>query len=181
MSEQLNLFETTPTEEWVYDILSPYLRETLIRGNAGGDCLAMKHLTNFSSVAYLKSNAYDRNAPKKWQLAFRICCRDGAAYFGVSNAYLTNVPDSLQKKTSPSKAGDGFTNFAFTPTDNGVLEYAQFLAGVLEEVIYSFQNEFDCCSRFRQCSAEKRCCHPDPGMATSCGYRKNLRAGRIFF
>ncbi len=40
---------------------------------------------------------------------------------------------------------------------------------------------FGCCSRYEACSDAKKCVHPDPTFATSCQYRKNLQAGRIFY
>ncbi len=41
--------------------------------------------------------------------------------------------------------------------------------------------EFDCCSRYEQCSDAKTCIHPDKQRALLCGYRKKLEKGIIFY
>ncbi|MDF2557385.1 MAG: hypothetical protein K0R71_1213 [Bacillales bacterium] len=49
-------------------------------------------------------------------------------------------------------------------------------------VIDSFNfTQFGCCYRYKECSNEKKCIHPDMPYSTSCQYRKNLEQGRIFF
>lgn len=40
---------------------------------------------------------------------------------------------------------------------------------------------FGCCSRYETCSDAMKCIHPDPVFASSCQYRQNLLAGRIFY
>ena len=40
---------------------------------------------------------------------------------------------------------------------------------------------FACCARYRECSKEKRCIHPNTLYAKACEYRKNLESGRIFY
>lgn len=40
---------------------------------------------------------------------------------------------------------------------------------------------FGCCSRYRQCSDEKRCVISDYTHSAHCAYRKNLENGRIFY
>jgi hypothetical protein len=40
---------------------------------------------------------------------------------------------------------------------------------------------FGCCSRFNQCSDEKKCIHPDKQYAKNCWYQENLKNGKIFY
>lgn len=40
---------------------------------------------------------------------------------------------------------------------------------------------FSCCSKFHQCSDEKKCVHENKLYSTACTYRKNLENGRIFY
>ena len=40
---------------------------------------------------------------------------------------------------------------------------------------------FGCCSRYMQCSDEKKCLHPDFLTSLACAYKRNLEAGRIFY
>lgn len=42
-------------------------------------------------------------------------------------------------------------------------------------------DKFGCCSRYEECSDEKRCTHPDIKFAAGCYYRTNLEEGRIFY
>ena len=181
MMEQLDLFATVPTEEWVYEILLPTLKTGLSQSNAGSDNLAIDKGKEYSSVSYLKQDPYDTSKPARKQLAFRICCRNGLHYFGVSSDYMNLIPNDLIDFRTDSGKGDGFSNFSFETTFEGVKRYASFLSTVLDAVTYSMVKEFDCCSRCEQCSDAKRCIHPNPAMATSCGYRKILKAGRIFY
>lgn len=181
MMEQLDLFATIPTEEWVYDILLPILKDGLSESNAGSDNIAVDRGKEYSSVSYLKHDPYDASKPAKKQLAFRICCRNDLRYFGISNNYINLVPTDLMDFRTDSGKGDGFSNFSFEATSEGVKQYASLLSSVLDAVTYSMIKEFDCCSRCEQCSDAKRCVHPNPAVATSCGYRKILKSGRIFY
>lgn len=181
MMEQLDLFAAVPTEEWVYEILLPTLKNVLSQSNAGSDNLAVDKGKEYSSVSYLKQDPYDTSRPAKKQLAFRICCRNGLRYFGISNSFLSLVPAELMIFKTDSGKGDGFSNFKFESTREGVELYASPLSSVLDAVTFSLPKEFDCCSRFEQCSNAKRCIHSNPALATSCGYRKVLKSGRIFY
>jgi hypothetical protein len=40
---------------------------------------------------------------------------------------------------------------------------------------------FGCCSRYEQCSDERKCVNPDQLLSLACGYRKNLEKGKIFY
>ncbi len=40
---------------------------------------------------------------------------------------------------------------------------------------------FSCCSKYVECSDQKKCIHPDIKFAQDCKYKKNLENGRIFY
>lgn len=40
---------------------------------------------------------------------------------------------------------------------------------------------FGCCSRYTECSDEKKCIHPDPKISKGCYYKTNLDSGLIFY
>jgi hypothetical protein len=42
-------------------------------------------------------------------------------------------------------------------------------------------DNFSCCSRYHQCSDEKKCIHPDIKFAKGCHYKTHLENGRIFY
>ena len=181
MRGQINLFAEVPTEQWVYETLLPSLKQGLNRSNAGETNVSIERGKEYSSVSYLKQDPYDPQKTAKKHLAFRVCCRNGVSFFGVSNSYLDLVSENLMPYRWDSAKNDGFSNFTFEPTEEGIEKYASFLSSVMDAVTYGLLKEFDCCSRVEECSNAKRCIHPNPAMATSCGYRKILKSGRIFY
>lgn len=54
---------------------------------------------------------------------------------------------------------------------------AVFKRSYMEEPAESF----GCCSRYTECSDEKKCIHPDIKFAQGCMYKKNLEDDRIFY
>lgn len=177
----MDLFETAMTEQDVFEILLPSLKDGLKHSNAGPDNVILEARKQYAACCYTKADPYNSTVPAVSTLAFRICCRADKHYFGVSRAYLRDIPAAISARVIPARSSDGFANFDFTPTPSGVLEYADFLAGVLDNLTYSLPSEFDCCSRFSECSDAMQCIHPVPAVATSCSYRKVLRSGRVYY
>ena len=167
--EQLNIFSAEATEQWVYDIMREYLLPVVRNNNANINSLAYKDQKSYSSVWFAS------------QLAFRICCRKGHHYFGVSNAYIGCADESCMSRTTKDGASEGFTNFDFQPTAEGILIFKDFLCAVLDKTIDAAPKEFDCCSRYNECSDAGVCIHPNPDLAAACGYRKIMKQGRIFY
>lgn len=62
-----------------------------------------------------------------------------------------------------------------------IVYHTSTIKNILQLVIDKFPKEFDCCSRFRECSNALKCTHPDKEFALKCGYRKNLKNGKIFY
>lgn len=183
MMEQLNLFDQIqtnpiPKEQWVYKLLLPDLKERLAKDNADPNCLHMEKGKDYYSVQYIKIDPFDSTESIS-KLVFRIRLLKKGSYFEVSDIYLGCAPEELLAESEPFSKQ--FTRFPFELTEAGVKKYAQFLADLLEEVTYSFPNDFDCCSRAEQCSNARHCIHPNSALALGCGYRKVLRSGRIFY
>ena len=40
---------------------------------------------------------------------------------------------------------------------------------------------YDCCSQYLECSNSKKCVNPRKDSSMSCGYKKILKSGRIFY
>lgn len=167
--DQLNFLSMTPTEEWVFDVLQSSLLCTVRDNNANQDNLLCKTGKNYSSVWFAK------------QLAFRICCRDDCHYFGVSADFSKSAPPEIMATLTATGKADGFFNFEFTPTVEGITFFSSFLCNVLDQAIDSTPKEFDCCSRYEACSDVKKCINPCPDLAVGCGYRKIMKSGRIFY
>lgn len=60
-------------------------------------------------------------------------------------------------------------------------EYVEIAADALQMAIDSYPKEWDCCSRFEQCSDALKCVHPDKHEGIKCGYRKALASGRVYY
>ena len=83
-------------------------------------------------------------------------------------------PPSSQKEVS-----GGFWRVKLS--DETVSEHTDALAAVLKDAIDRLPKEWDCCSRYMECSDVKHCVHPEPALALKCGYRKILSSGRIYY
>lgn len=167
--EHQNTFFSALTEDQIFDIIKDTLFEVIAKNNASSDKLLLKSGLSYSSVWY------------STQMAFRICCRNGHNYFGVSNAYVDFASSDFQKHITKDGRCDGFTNYAFTPTVDGIIAFSPFLEQILDKTIDSIPKEFDCCSRYMECSNAKYCINPNPNIATGCGYRKILKSGKIYY
>ena len=111
-------------------------------------------------------------------MVFRVKLRKNVRYIEVPLESKDTVADlglpGGQKKTS-----DGFWRVKLGTEP--VREYADILAAVLQDAIDRLPKEWDCCSRYMECSDAKRCVHPDPAQALKCGYRKILASGKIYY
>lgn len=96
-----------------------------------------------------------------------------------------SVPTSVLLATESyssmvDKPHNDYTKIKIDSFEN-INQYVNMLQEVLQVVIDRFPKDFDCCSRYLECSDAKRCVHPDTEFAVKCGYRKILRRGRIFY
>lgn len=81
-------------------------------------------------------------------------------------------------------AKDGFVKYDIPLNNPEALEYYIKLVyvGIDKYIVENYSAEsFGCCSRYIECSDEKKCIHPDQLHAQGCMYKKNLDAGRIFY
>ena len=59
--------------------------------------------------------------------------------------------------------------------------YTSLLCQIAGTTVDRYPKEWDCCSRYLECSNAESCTHPDKAFAMQCGYRKILSSGQIFF
>ncbi len=64
--------------------------------------------------------------------------------------------------------------------DHSVESYTDLLVTLAGESVNRYPTDWNCCSRYLQCSDAKACVHPDKLFAMSCGYRNVLHSNRIF-
>lgn len=58
---------------------------------------------------------------------------------------------------------------------------ADFIFKLIESAYIKSPREFDCCSRYLECSDACRCTNPRKEYALGCGYRRIMRTGKIFY
>lgn len=165
--EQLNLFATEISEASIFAAIKASLLKIIIENNVSPDKLVLKEGESYSSVWYDS------------QLAFRICCRGKKHFFGISDVYKKHLPQEFECYII--KHRDGFINYAFGQMLNDALLFEPLLCACLDVAIDSLEKEFDCCSRYLECSNAKHCIQPNADLAEVCGYRRIMKAGKIYY
>lgn len=169
MNEQIALAGFEPPHEkelTAYNSILPRLQAAAEEIGASIADINIVHNKEYSSVRYSSI------------LAFRLKLRKNSRYIEVpldsKSVVQVIAPLDKQKKVT----GD----FWRVKLDNErIVEYADVLASVLQDAINRLPKEWDCCSRYMECSNAKRCVHPDPALALKCGYRKILSSGKIYY
>lgn len=108
--------------------------------------------------------------------------------FTDSPNFTISVPTSLMPKTDTYSwtnitVAKDYTKIKFSLSEvqdqRGLIE--ELLTQVTQNFIDKLPKEFDCCSRYMECSDAKHCIHPDRDFSLKCGYRKILRSGKIYY
>lgn len=109
--------------------------------------------------------------------AFRLCLRGKQHYVALPLLYAESVPKEWQlRKAAGSKSIRVIVDEAH-PVDG----YRPLLILSVKDAVDRYPKEWDCCSRYMECSDAKTCIHPDKRFALGCGYRKILNTGKIFY
>lgn len=62
---------------------------------------------------------------------------------------------------------------------NDIMNLSNQIVMILKNI--NIPSTFDICSRYQQCSDQKRCVHPNKAHAKECSYKKKLDKGIIFY
>lgn len=169
MDHQVTLTGFEPPEHNEREFLSAI--ETDLRSAAedmGGDSQLMKISVTSSYTAVMFGNL----------TAFRLKIRGKQRYIFIPLSLADLIPEGTPKK----KPSDKEKYWKILITDAHPLNsYKDFLVKVMAETVNRYPKEWDCCSRYLECSDAKTCVHPDKAFALGCGYRKTLSSGRIFY
>lgn len=134
----------------------------------GGDSQLMSISTTTSYTAVMFGNL----------TAFRLRIRGKQHYISIPTIFSDLIPGNAPTK-KPSK---NEKYWRVLITDGHPLgTYTDFLIGVVGETVNRYPKEWDCCSRYLECSDAKTCTHPNKAFALGCGYRKIMSSGRIFY
>ena len=108
--------------------------------------------------------------------------------FTIKSDLTISVPTSITPKfdtysSANITAAKDYTKIRFSLSE--VLNQQEFIKELLAQVTQNFidklPKEFDCCSRYVECSNAKHCIHPDGDFSLKCGYRKILQSGKIYY
>lgn len=162
---QSSLINDDLTEYDVFSILRPALLDVISQNNADSSLLKLNKGKKYSSVFYDS------------QMAFRIYSNPKFHRFEIPT---DRIPSSSSKCELIVIRKDDFCTVHYDPLPPSILVCAELLCNALDSTIDSIPKEFDCCSRFYECSKQFRCINPNHSLATKCGYRKILKSGRSF-
>lgn len=169
MSDQLVFsgFEPPHAQELAaYQELFPQLSTAAASMGGSAEDIEIKHGKTYSSVRY------------RTVLAFRLRLRDKTNYIEVP----IESKDSVAEITPPEKQKEVAGGFwRVNIGKKFIADCSAPLCRALQDAINRLPKDWDCCSRYMECSDAKHCVHPDPAFALSCGYRKILASGKIYY
>lgn len=152
-------------EEAFFKQAFPALREAAKSRNANPEDITYEILSSYSSLKFRSS------------LICRLKLRGKKWYISIPDRLQEVIPEDAE--TTKTASERQFFRIAFDSLSESsvlsLMERAMLLA------IELIPKEFDCCSRYMECSNAKVCVHPDPAFSMLCGYRKILKSGRIFY
>lgn len=164
MNEQFDLLMDAgiQQEKIFLSTIMPLLKNAGSSHNADPDDITARTGESYSSIYFRAS------------LIARIRLRGKLHTLSIPDRLADAIPSGIPVSKLASEKQ--FSRISFhESTAVSILESATLLA--IERV----PKEFDCCSRYIQCSDAKVCIHPDPKLSMLCGYRRILKSGRIFY
>lgn len=109
---------------------------------------------------------------------FRVRIRAGEQCIFIPDTFQDLIPAGVPWRKVKSEKG--YFRLVINP-EHPAEGYTDFLARIAGETVSRYPKEWDCCSRYMECSDAKACVHPDKAFALGCGYRRILASGRIFY
>lgn len=162
--EQISLLMTP--EENAFEALRPAFENILLEHQMASSAISLRKNKSYYSILLKDSSVVAQMGGKK-------------------KPYLAIPTAALQATSAYRSAADPhqglYTKIVLKSFDQVAEKYKYMLQEVLRSIVERGSKEFDCCSRYVECSDARRCIHPDPAFGIKCGYRKNLREGRIFY
>lgn len=152
-------------EEKAYGMIEDTLADTLYRNGLDKSFLTFESRRSFYSILFDKNIIVARFISTP-----RISLSVPTAILTSSDAYCSMADNH----------GNAYTKIALSRWED-ISKYADLLSVVLQGIIDRIPKDYDCCSRYEECSDAKRCIHPDKKFSLKCGYRKILRSGRVFY
>lgn len=177
MDSQISIFDTENnglnSEKDAYDILCSILRPTLENENMDTAQMRFrpgKEQTSEYSSIFVSSGLF-----------MRLRFRGTKKYAAIPNTYFTSIKAEFDSETlSQLESASDFIRLPLsTPSD--LMQYSEMIQKCFLKMLGSLTGQFDCCSRYEECSDLLRCVCPDKNLALGCRYKKNLRNGVVFY
>lgn len=167
MRGQMDIFSNMKpdiNEETAYKIIEPSLLHVLEQYSVDPKHLRLERKRSYSSVLFQSS------------LIARLCFRGANSYISFSSLY-----EQFLSQSRPHRDKQGFIRVYVESPSSRLSEYTSLFSDILTAILEHIQKEFDCCSRYMECSDAKKCIHPDRDFSLTCGYKKIMRSGKIFY
>lgn len=108
--------------------------------------------------------------------------KKGQKYFSITIkiSMLAKVPSPEMAEVIMKESDVLNCRLNFTHGNTEILPY---LHNIILYYVDHFEpsDKFGCCHRYKECSAEQKCIHPDQFYSKACWYRKNLENGKVFY
>lgn len=93
--------------------------------------------------------------------------------------YFSVPVDCVSSNISHTDSG-GWAKFYLDDLSH-ITRYEEIIRSAIQKAFDDVPTDFDCCSRYEQCSDALRCIHPDLSFSFGCRYKRNLKKGRVFY
>lgn len=162
---QQSLFDTpeldeTALERKLYETWEPFIRKACEKYGLHPDGFSLKRNKGYSSVYF------------NTDLVARLHIRGKDHYVSIPWSWSDSLPGDVRA----SRLKDGRAKIKGSDA-----ERPEVVWSIIGAMVLHFPKEYDCCSRFKECSDAKQCTNPDRTFALGCGYRKILASGRVFY
>ncbi len=151
----------------------------VLRGNLGRD---KKTITSYSICIYESDLIEDTNDLARNTAVVRI----------AKNSENSNILKIEPKKSSlfdikqipvDAEVRKPKTSLPYMKIDGESKNLVPFLLDCIEDALDNYKSKesnFACCARYKQCSMEGYCIHPNKLFSKACAYRTNLEQGKNF-
>lgn len=160
--EQMSLIASP--EEAAFNSIKPAFEKILLENWLDASYITLKKNKYYYSILFDDSLTVAQIGGKK------------KLYFAVPTAALK----LNSEYRSLAHAKNAYSKIFLSSFDQ-IDQYQPLLVSILQTIIDGLPKEFDCCSRYVECSDAKKCTHPDVRESLKCGYRKVLLSGRVFY
>lgn len=146
--------------------LLPRMEKSVEAAGSAGELLSIAVRQSYTVVSLYKFTI------------FRLRLRGKRHYIASHDRFADMIPSDWPVKKV--KSDEKYTRI-YVDDNHPLGSYSDFLVDIAGECVNRYPHEWDCCSRYMECSNARACVHPDKAAALDCGYRKILKSGRIFY